>query len=94
MIRSAYADHITSNFLKAVFHKFYFVHLEYLDPIIVHIKTSTTIITVFLPISFGLQISAALFIHILKYVPLCNKRLPLINAAPQKAALVRNLIIT
>ena len=26
VIWSAEADHITSNFLKAVFHKFYFVH--------------------------------------------------------------------
>ena len=30
-IRKPEADHITSNFLKAVFHKFYLVLLEYLD---------------------------------------------------------------
>ena len=31
VIWSAYAYHITSNYLKAVFHKFYLVILEYLD---------------------------------------------------------------
>ena len=31
VIQAAHADHITSNSLKAVFHKFYLAILEYLD---------------------------------------------------------------
>ena len=35
VIWSAQAEHITSNFLKAVFHKFYFVHSWILDPTVI-----------------------------------------------------------
>ena len=38
MIRSASADHINSNFLKAVFHKFYLLHSWILRPICYNIS--------------------------------------------------------